>query len=75
MSTPPPTLEELTFEECVDELNDCIASLDRFPESVLAFALRAHLAGLLQALLANGECTRPEAARFLKELQSEALRG
>ena len=43
-----------TFEECADELNDFINTLDRYPHSVLAFVLRAHLAGLLQALLFHG---------------------
>jgi hypothetical protein len=73
MSTQPQALLESTLEECVDELNDCIATLDRFPHTVLAFALRAHLAGLLQSLLAHGECTPAEALTFLKELEDEAL--
>jgi len=75
MSIADPTSVDATLEECVDELNDCIARLDRFPHPVLAFALRTHLAGLLQALLAHGECTRPQTVMFLKELQREALSG
>jgi len=43
-----------TFEECADEPNDFINTLDRYPHTVLAFVLRARLAGLLQALLFHG---------------------
>jgi hypothetical protein len=73
MSTPDPASVAATLEECLDELNDSLVRLDRFPHTVLAFALRSHLAGLLQALLAHGECTHPQAVMFLKELESEAL--
>ena len=62
-----------TFEECADELNDFINTLERYPHAVLAFALRAHLAGLLQALLLRGECTREEVTTFLQEMEQETL--
>jgi hypothetical protein len=73
MSTSSPTSADSTLEECLDELNDCVATLDRFPPTVLAFALRTHLAALLQALLAHGECTRPEVVMFVNDLETEAL--
>jgi hypothetical protein len=62
------------LEECVDDLNDFIASLQRYPHTVLALAMRTHLAALLQALLEQGECTRPEVAALLAELEQEVLR-
>ena len=62
-----------TFEECADELNDFVATLRRYPHTVLAFALRAHLCGLLQALQAHGQCSSGEVATFLEELEHEAL--
>jgi len=40
---------------------------------VLAFVLRAHLAGLLQALLINDLWTREEVARFMEEMEHDAL--
>ena len=60
-----------TFEECADELNDFINTLERYPHTVLAFVLRAHLAGLLQALLINGLWTRDEVATFLEDMEHE----
>jgi hypothetical protein len=62
-----------TFEECADELNDFVATLQRYPHTMLAFALRAHLCGLLQALQAHGQWSREEVATFLQELEHETL--
>jgi hypothetical protein len=62
-----------TFEECADELNDFINTLERYPHTVLAFVLRAHLAGLLQALLINGLWTRDEVATFMEDMEHDAL--
>jgi len=62
-----------TFEECADELNDFINTLDRYPHTVLAFVLRAHLAGLLQALLINNLWTREELITFMDDMKREVL--
>jgi hypothetical protein len=62
-----------TFEECADELNDFINTLERYPHTVLAFVLRAHLTGLLQALLMQGLWTRDEVATFLMDLERDTL--
>ena len=62
-----------TFEECADELNDFVATLQKYPHTVLAFALRAHLCGLLQALRAHGQWRDEEVTAFLQELEHEAL--
>jgi hypothetical protein len=62
-----------TFEECADELNDFINTLERYPHTLLAFVLRAHLSGLLQALLAQGPWKREEVATFLRDMQHEIL--
>src|SRR3984893_13754515 len=61
-----------TFEECVDELNDFVATLQQVPHTVLAFALRAHLCGLLQALRAHGQWSDEEVREVLRELENEA---
>jgi hypothetical protein len=61
------------FEECADELNDFINTLERYPHTVLAFVLRAHLSGLLQALLAHGQWTHAQIASFLEEMEQETL--
>jgi hypothetical protein len=62
-----------TVEECLDELNELTAGLERFPETVLAVALRVHLESLLQALLESGVCTREEVRDFIRELERDAL--
>jgi hypothetical protein len=62
-----------TFEECADELNDFVATLQRYPDTVLAFALRAHLCGLLQALRTHGQWSDEEVGTFLEELEQESL--
>ncbi|MBS0419025.1 MAG: hypothetical protein JSR66_15030 [Proteobacteria bacterium] len=62
-----------TFEECADELNDFIATLQRYPPNVLAFVLRAHLAALLQALLLYGLWTPDEITSFLQDTQRDVL--
>ena len=62
-----------TFEECADELNDFINTLERYPHTLLAFALRAHLSGLLQALHVHGRWTREEVASFLDDMEQEIL--
>jgi hypothetical protein len=65
--------DEGTVEECLDELGERLARLDRYPLSVLAVALRVHLQALLQVMLVSELCTQAEIRAFLKELEREAL--
>jgi len=62
-----------TVEECLDELNDFITGMERYPPTVLAVALRVHLEALLLALLEGRVCTREEVRDFVKELERDAL--
>jgi hypothetical protein len=62
-----------TVEECLDELDDFVAGLSRYPPTVLAVALRIHLETLLQAMLEGKLCTREEVRDFVKELERDAL--
>ena len=62
-----------TVEECLDELNDLLAGLQRYSGTVLAVALRLHLVSLLQALLENAQCTREDVRDFVRELERDAL--
>ena len=64
---------EGTVEECLDELNDLIAGLQRYSPTVLAVALRVHLETLLQALLEGKVCTREEVRDFVRDLESDSL--
>jgi len=60
-------------EQCLDDLNDLLAGLQRYPPAVLAVALRVHLETLLQALLDGKVCTPEEVRDFLRELERDAL--
>ncbi len=70
-NAPPDT--DGTMEECVDELDEFVATLVRYPEVVLAHALRVHLAGLLRALIDQGVCSRAQVKEFAHELERAAL--
>jgi len=61
------------LEQCVDEIDQFIDTLDRYPEAVLAFALRVHLTALLRAMADSHACTRGEVRQFVVELEREAL--
>jgi hypothetical protein len=67
------TRSDGTVEECLDELNDLMAGLQRYPPTVLAVAMRVHLGTLLQALCEAQLCTREEVRDFVRELERDAL--
>ncbi len=71
MSEQSPTDVDESLEECIDELDAAIESLQRFPAEVLAFALRAHLAALLRSMLEAGLLGGPPLADFLSGLEAE----
>jgi hypothetical protein len=57
----------------VDEIDDFIETLDRYPESVIAMALRIHLGALLRAMVDEQLCGRAEVREFVAALEQEAL--
>ena len=67
------TLEEGTLEECLDEINDLVQALDRYPPRMIALAMRAHMEILLRAMLDCDVCTRQEVRTFVRELEEEVL--
>jgi hypothetical protein len=67
------TRSDGTVEECLDELNDLIAGLQRYSPTVLAVAMRVHLVTLLQALREAQLCTHEEIRDFVRELERDAL--
>jgi len=62
-----------TTEECLDEINDFVATLDRYSLTTLAVAMRAHLENLLRALLERDLCTREQTREFVRELERAVL--
>ena len=73
MSLQNPTPDDGTLEECLDEINDFVATLERYSPEILAVAMRVHLESLLGALLERGLCTPQEVREFVKDLEREAL--
>jgi hypothetical protein len=62
-----------TVEECVEDIDDFVATLGRYPPAVLAIALRAHLAGLLRVLRERGDWSDSQMSEFLHDLSGEVL--
>ena len=61
------------LEQCVDEIDDFVETLQRYPGSVIAMALRVHLAALLRAMLDDQQCSAQEARDFVQALEHEAI--
>ena len=68
-----PARDDSSLEQCLDAVNDLMISLQGYPLSVLAVALRVNLETLLQALLERQMCSREEVRDFVRELEREAL--
>jgi hypothetical protein len=61
------------IEQCVDEIDDFIETLERYPESVIAMALRVHLGALLRAMVDDQLCSREQVREFVSALGQDAL--
>jgi len=67
------TATAAVLEQCVDEIDDFIETLDHHPGSVIAMALRIHLAALLRAMIDDQLCSRDEVCEFVAGLEQEAV--
>jgi hypothetical protein len=61
------------IEQCVDEIDDFIETLEHYPEPVIAMALRVHLGALLHAMVDDQLCSREQVREFVAALEQEAL--
>ena len=61
------------MEECIEELEELVMSLDRYPPAAVAVAMGTYLEGLLGALLDERQCTPEEVRRLLREIESGAI--
>jgi hypothetical protein len=68
-----PTMADGALEECMDEINEFVATLQRFPPTVIAVAMSVHLQTLLSALVEGELCTRAQVGEFVRELQHDVL--
>lgn len=68
MSVQDPTTAEGVIEECLDEINDFVATLDRYPPTAVAVAMSVHLQTMLSALVECELCTPQQVRQFVQEL-------
>jgi hypothetical protein len=73
MSLQDPTTAAETIEECLDEINDFVATLERYPPTALAVAMSMHLESVLRALLECELCTRQQVRELVQDLERELL--
>lgn len=71
MSLQDPTTAEGAIEECLDEMNDFVATLDRYPPTALAVAMSVHLQTMLSALVECDLCTPQQVRDFVQEFERD----
>ena len=61
------------MEECLEDIDEFIDTLQRYSDPVIAMSLRIHLAALLRAMVQSRLCTREDVRQFVVALEQEAL--
>jgi hypothetical protein len=64
---------EAAVEECIQELDELLMSLDRYSPTAVAVAMGTYLEGLLGALLDEGQCTADDVRELMQEIESGIL--
>ena len=65
--------DDAVVEECIEELEGLIMTLDRYPPAAVAVAMGTYLEGLLGALLDEQQCTADEIRELLREIEAGVL--
>lgn len=65
--------DDAVVEECIEELDELVMCLDRYPPAAVAVAIATYLEGLLGALLDERLCTVDEIRELLREIESGVL--
>ncbi len=65
--------DDALVEECIEELDELLMSLDRYPPAAVAVSIGIWLEGLLGALLDERQCTADEVRELLREIEAGAL--
>jgi hypothetical protein len=65
--------DDTLVEECIEELDELVMSLDRYPPAAVAVAMSTYLEGLLGALLDERQCTADEVRSLLREIESGVI--
>ncbi|HEX5206726.1 MAG TPA: hypothetical protein VFW10_02895 [Steroidobacteraceae bacterium] len=74
MSPTDETNDDALVEECIEELDELVMALDRYPPGAVAVAIGTYLEGLLGALLDERQCTADEVRELLREIEAGVLR-
>ena len=73
MSSKDETHDDVLVEECIEELDQLVMVLDRYPPAAVAVAMCTYLEGLLGALLDERQCTADEVRELLREIEAGVL--
>jgi hypothetical protein len=65
--------DDAVVEECIEELDELVMALDRYPPSAVAVAIATYLEGLFGALLDERQCTADEVRELLREIELGVL--
>ena len=65
--------DDTIVEECIQELDELVMSLDRYPPAAVAVAIGTYLEGLLGALLDDRQCTAEDVRELLREIESGVI--
>jgi hypothetical protein len=65
--------DEPVVEECIQELDELVMGLDRYPPAAVAVAMGTYLEGLLGALLDGDQCTAEDVRELLREIEAGVL--
>ena len=65
--------EDAAVEECIQELDELVMSLDRYPPAAVAVAIGTCLEGLLGALLDEHQCTADDVRALLQEIETGVI--
>jgi hypothetical protein len=65
--------DEAAVEECIQELEELVMGLDRYPPAAVAVAIATYLEGLLGALLDESQCTAEEVRELLRQIESGVI--
>ncbi len=65
--------DDAAVEECIEELEELVMTLDRYPPAAIVVAIGTYLEGLLGAMFDERQCTADEVRELLREIESGIL--
>jgi hypothetical protein len=71
MSLQDSTIREGAIEECLDEINEFVGTLDHYSPATVAVAMSVHLHTVLCAMVECDLCTAEQVRNFVQELERD----